>query len=168
VKQSITGNQKLDASQSVNNQAGAQPETQTSGSFVGTDFGDLSDLSKVPLIGGFIASQSKQTGVLHNEQGIFIPWSVLCTHGQQYLQQYCSQLVDPSTGALTPAGDKAVSCIRNGAIIAAYAEKHGMNAPQVLGLAASIFGCGGIANLNQMQSSSYVQALVNIIKPYVP
>jgi hypothetical protein len=65
-------------------------------------------------------------GILHNEKGIFIPWS--CGAGQQYLQQDYSQLVNPSTGALTAEGDKAVGCIRNGAIVAAIAEKHGMSA----------------------------------------
>lgn len=84
------------------------------------------------------------------------------------MQQDCSQLVDQSTGAFTSAGDKAVNCIRNGALIAALAEKHGMSAPTVLGLAAPIFGCGGIANLNQMQNSSYIQALLNLVEPNLP
>lgn len=44
------------------------------------------------------------------------------------------------SGALTSDGDKAVSCILNGASIAALAEKHGLSAPVVLGLAAPIFG----------------------------
>jgi hypothetical protein len=122
-----------------------QQGTQGTGSFVGQDFGNLSDLSNIPLIGGFIASKSVPTGILHNEYGIFIPWSKICAAGQQYLQKDCSQLVNSSTGALTAEGDEAISCIRNGALIAALAEKHGMRAPSVLGLAAPIFGCGGIA-----------------------
>jgi hypothetical protein len=140
----------------------------TSASFPGRDFGDLSDLSNIPLIGGFIASKSVPTGILHNEYGIFVPWSKICAAGQQLLQQDCSQLVDQSTGALTSDGDKAVSCIRNGALIAALAEKHGINAPTVLGLAAPIFGCGGIADLNQMNSSPYIQSILNLVEPYMP
>ena len=145
-----------------------QQGTQGTSSFVGQDFGNLSDLSNVPLIGGFIASKSVPTGILHNEYGIFIPWSKICTAGQQFLQQDCSQLVDQSTGALTAEGDKALSCIRNGALIGALAEKHGMSAPAVLGLAAPIFGCGGIANLNEMQSSPYIQSILNLVEPYMP
>ena len=146
---------------------GTQTQNQSQG-FVGTDFGDLSDLSNIPLIGGFIASKSNTTGILHNEYGIFVPWSKICAAGQQYLQQDCSQLVDQSTGALTSDGDKAVNCIRNGALIGALAEKHGISAPTVLGLAAPIFGCGGIANLNEMQNSPYIQSLLGIIEPMLP
>ncbi len=36
--------------------------------FVGKDFGDLSDLSSIPIVGGMIASHSKITTILHNEQ----------------------------------------------------------------------------------------------------
>jgi hypothetical protein len=136
--------------------------------FVGQDFGDLSNLANIPLIGGFVASKSVSTGILHDEYGIFIPWSKICASGQRYLQQDCSQLVDQSTGALTADGDKALGCIRNGVLIAALADKHGISAPTVLGLAAPIFGCGGIADLNQMQSSSYVQSLLSLVEPYVP
>jgi hypothetical protein len=148
--------------------AAAQNSNSNNQQFVGTDFGNLSDLSNVPLIGGFIASKSVSTGILHNEYGIFIPWSKICAAGQQYLQKDCSQLIDPSTGDLTSDGDKAVSCIRNGALIAALAEKHGMSASSVLGLAAPIFGCGGVANLNQMQSSPYIQSILNLVEPRLP
>jgi hypothetical protein len=136
--------------------------------FDGQAFGDLSDLANLPLIGGMIASKSVPTGVFHNENGVFVSWCTLCDAGRQFLQQDCSQLVDQSTGALTADGDKAVGCIRNGALIAALAEKHGMSAPAVLGLAAPIFGCSGIANLNPMQSSSIIQALVTSIEPCMP
>jgi hypothetical protein len=144
------------------------PQISNSQPFVGQDFGDLSNLANIPLIGGFIASKSVSTGILRDEYGIFIPWSKICVSGQQYLQQDCSQLIDQSTGGLTADGDKAVGCIRNGVLIAALAEKHGISAPTVLGLAAPIFGCGGIADLNQMQSSSYVQSLLSLVEPYVP
>jgi hypothetical protein len=148
--------------------SGSTPQQNTSVAFNGSDFGDLSDLSNIPLIGGFIASKSVSTGILHNEYGLFVPWSKICAAGQQYLQQNCSQLVDQSTGALTPEGDKAVGCIRNGALIAALAEKHGISAPTVVGAAAPIFGCGGIADLNQMQNSPYIQSILNIVEPFMP
>jgi hypothetical protein len=57
----------------------------------------------------------KHSGVWHNERGVFVPWSALCNQGQTYLIQSCS-LVDPS-GTLTQAGNTAVNCITNGAII---------------------------------------------------
>jgi hypothetical protein len=45
------------------------------------DFGDFSDLANIPLVGGMIASHSVATHILHNEQGVFIPWSVICAQG---------------------------------------------------------------------------------------
>ena len=71
------------------------------------DFGDFSDLANIPIVGGIIASHSVTTHILHNEQGVFIPWSVICAQGSQYLLKPCN-------GSLTSQGDTAVGCIRNG------------------------------------------------------
>lgn len=75
----------------------SQQPSQQSTAFTGTDFGDFSDLSNIPIIGGYLASQSIVTQVLHNEQGVFLPWSFICSHGQQFLLQPCSSFVNPDS-----------------------------------------------------------------------
>lgn len=126
------------------------------------DFGDFSDLSNIPLVGGMIASHSITTGVLHNEQGVFIPWNVICQKGSQYLLESCATLVNPD-GSLTAKGDTAVGCVRNGFAAAILATKLGMTFDQInsgLGFAAGATGCGGIVDLNQIQNSPDFQSLL--------
>ncbi|MFZ0221904.1 MAG: hypothetical protein WAM42_09470 [Candidatus Nitrosopolaris sp.] len=89
----------------------------------GKDFGDFSDPGKIPLIGPLLASQSRQTGVLHNENGVFVSWKIICQSGQQYLSVSCDSLVN-GDGSLTQTGDKAVGCIRNGMMLAAANQKY--------------------------------------------
>ena len=142
---------------------GTQTQTQSQ-SFVGTDFGDFSNLAKIPIIGGLIASQSMKTGILHNEQGVFISWSTICNKGQAFILQSCNTLID-SNGNLTPQGDTAVGCIRNGLAAAIYAQKHGISldlAKSVLNFAASLTGCSGIVNLDTIQNEPQFQNLLNI------
>jgi hypothetical protein len=139
--------------------------TQTQTGFIGTDFGDLSNLASIPLIGGMIASHSKVTTILHNEQGVFLPWSFICNKGQSFILQSCSTLVNPD-GSLTQAGDTAVGCIRNG-IAAAVAAKQN-NIPLgllkgVLDFAAPLTGCGGIVNLDTIQNEPQFQSILNAI-----
>lgn len=52
--------------------AAAQNSNSNNQGFVGQDFGDLSNLANVSLIGGFIG----------RENGIFIPWSKICAAGK--------------------------------------------------------------------------------------
>ena len=101
--------------QNASNQQATQQNVSTTNPQASAwkDFGDFSDLANIPLVGGMIASHSITTGILHNEQGVFIPWSVICAHGSQYLLKPCSSLVNPD-GSLTSQGDTAVGCIRNG------------------------------------------------------
>jgi hypothetical protein len=130
--------------------------------FVGKDFGDLSDLSSIPIVGGMIASQSKITTILHNEQGVFLPWSFICDKGQAFILQSCSGLVN-SDGSLTKAGDTAVGCIRNGFVAAILGTKLGVSFDQIksaLDFAAGATGCGGIVDLNQIQNSPDFQSLL--------
>jgi hypothetical protein len=122
--------------------------------FIGKDFGDFSDLSNIPLVGGMIASHSIATGVLHNEQGVFIPWNLICQKGSQYLLESCATLVNPD-GSLTAHGDTAVGCIRNGFAAAILGTKLGLSFDQIksaLNFAAGATGCGGIVDLNQIQN----------------
>jgi hypothetical protein len=98
-------------------------------------------------------------GVYHNEKGVFIPWKTLCSLTQQYLVESCDSLINPD-GSLTSQGDRAVGCIWNGAIIAGAANK--LHLPvatitTILGGLAPSTGCGGIMNMNQIQSSPLVQ-----------
>jgi hypothetical protein len=133
--------------------------------FIGKDFGDLSDLSGIPIVGGMIASDSKITNILHNEQGVFLPWSFICNKGQAFILQSCSGLVN-SDGSLTKAGDTAVGCIRNG--IAAVVGAKQNNIPldlvkSVLNFAAPLTGCGGIVNLDTIQNEPQFQSILNAI-----
>jgi hypothetical protein len=136
------------------------PQTQTTGSFVGEDFGDFHD---IPLIGGLV---SRHTGLLHNEQGIFVPWTVMCPRVQQFLVEQCSTLINPD-GSLTSQGDRAIGCIRNGLAIA-VANTHTINLPfgtlrGLLGGLAGATGCGGIVNLNQIQNTDMFQFLLHSV-----
>ncbi len=139
--------------------------TGTSQSFLGRDFGDFSNLSNIPLIGGLIASHSIATGVLHNEQGVFIPWNLICQKGSQYLLESCANLLNPD-GSLTAKGDTAVGCIRNGFAAAILGTKLGLSFDAIksaLGFAAGATGCGGIVDLNQIQNSPDFQSLLGAV-----
>lgn len=130
--------------------------------FLDETFGDFSDLRNIPIVGGLIASHSIATGVLHNEQGVFIPWNVICQKGSQYLLESCATLLNPD-GSLTAQGDTAVGCIRNGFAAAILGTKLGLSFDQIksaLGFAAGASGCGGIVDLNQIQNSPDFQSLI--------
>lgn len=153
--------QQVDAATNMTNMTTtSQPQTHTTGSFVGEDFGDFHN---IPLIGGLV---SRSTGVLHNEQGVFIPWKVMCPQVQQYLVEPCSSLMNPD-GTLTSHGDREVGCIRNGLAIA-IANAHTLNLPfgtlrGLLGGLAGATGCGGIVNLNQIQNTNIFQLLLHSV-----
>jgi hypothetical protein len=145
--------------QNASNQEATQQNVSTT---TWKDFGDFSDLANIPLVGGMIASHSVTTGILHNEQGVFIPWSVICTQGSQYLLKPCSSLVNPD-GSLTSQGDTAVGCIRNGFAAATVATKYTLPFNLTKGIlsgAAGLTGCGGIVDMSQIQNSDMLQYLL--------
>jgi hypothetical protein len=112
----------------------------------------------------------QHTGVFHNENGVFIPWTTLCNAGQAYLLQSCSSLVTPD-GSLTSPGNTAVECITNGAIITALAGKFNLPVDALKGLLGALAtptGCGGIVNLEQISNSPDIQRLVQIAGSAVP
>jgi hypothetical protein len=114
--------------------------------------------------GVFIGPIQEHTEVFHNENGVFIPWTTLCNSAQTYLLESCDSLIN-SDGSLTRDGDTAVGCITNGAIISAIGAKMNMSAGTLLGLLmglAPMTGCGGIVDLNQVQSSPDIQRLVQL------
>jgi hypothetical protein len=84
--------------------------------------------------------------------------------GTSFLLQSCGSLID-SGGSLTGAGDKAVGCITNGAIISALAASFNLpldTIKSLLGGLAGPTGCSGIVAMNQIQNSPDVQRLLQI------
>jgi len=111
----------------------------------------------------FIGPIQKHSGIFHNEIGVFIPWAKACSFAQSYLLQSCSSLINPD-GSLTSAGDKAVGCITDGAILTIAAKKYlGMQTGtigNVLNFLSKLTGCDGIVDFNTAQSSPDLQRLV--------
>ena len=71
------------------------------------------------------------------------------------MNESCGSLINPD-GSLTSAGDTAVGCITNGAIATVIASH--FNIPldtikSLLGGLAGLTGCGGIVNMDQIQTS---------------
>jgi hypothetical protein len=80
------------------------------------------------------------------------------------LLESCDSLINLD-GSLTPAGDTAVGCITNGAIITAIAAKLNMSPGVIQNLLsglAPMTGCSGIVDLDQVQSSPDIQRLVQL------
>ena len=116
---------------------------------------------------GHLGIVNRDTGILRNEQGVFIPWSKICNAGQQFLLQSCSELVDPS-GSLTPTGDKATDCINNGLAAGVLAVNIGISpdvAKNILGTLASLTGCGGIVDMKKLPASQISQMLQQFMGP---
>jgi Tfp pilus assembly protein PilV len=44
--------------------------------------------------GVFIGPFQKHTGVFHNENGVFIPWTTMCAAEQSYLVESCGSLLN--------------------------------------------------------------------------
>jgi hypothetical protein len=101
------GNDNSTCSSTQSQPQGGQSTTSTS--IVGdTPMQDLGQ--NIPVISKIVGN--KTTGVYHNENGIFIPWTTVCNAGQSYLNETCDSLIN-SDGSLTSQGDKAVSCIQS-------------------------------------------------------
>ena len=110
----------------------------------------------------FLGPIQKHTGVFHNENGVFIPWTTLCRAGQSYLIESCTSLINPDC-SLTNAGDTAVGCITNGAIITALAASFNIPLDTIKGLLGTLAGptgCSGIVDMNQIKNSPDVQRLM--------
>ena len=73
-----------------------------------------------------------------------------------------------SNGALTPAGDRAVACIRNGLAAGIAAAKTGSPldlTKGILGFAAPLTGCGGIIDMNKIPTSNEFQFVLRSAVP---
>lgn len=115
--------------------------------------------------GVFLGPIQKHTGVFHNENGVFLPWTTICDKSQSYLLESCDSLIGPD-GKLTSAGDKALGCITNGVIVTAIAAKLNIQfstIENILNAVAKPTGCDGIVNMDQIQSSPTIQLLAGYV-----
>jgi hypothetical protein len=80
-------------------------------------------------------------------------WMNACSTVQEFLYQSCDSYVN-SDGTLTSEGEKAVICIRNGAVLAVGGTVGGVPpsiAADILGGLAEITGCGGIVDMDEVK-----------------
>jgi hypothetical protein len=96
-----------------------------------------------------------------------IDWGILCNDISQMnvLYQSCSDLVNQN-GTLTTAGDIAIGCIKNGLSLGLEALHHGVSLSRVifgLGLLTQPAGCGGVINMNAIESSNQFQFLTRAL-----
>lgn len=95
--------------------------------------------------------------------GSGIDWNTLCTDISQMniLFHPCSDLVNQN-GTLTPAGETAIGCIKNGLSLGLEALHHGVPLSKVifgLGLLVQPTGCGDTVNMNAVDSPNQFQFL---------
>lgn len=81
------------------------------------------------------------------------------------LYQSCSNLVNQN-GTLTPAGETAIECIKNGLSLGLEALHHGVPLSSVifgLGLLMQPTGCGDTVNMNSVESPNQFQFLTRAL-----
>jgi hypothetical protein len=155
VPQQNASNQQVPQQNASNQQVPQQNSTMASGTLT-------SGNTAWQEFGLFVGPIQRHTGVYHNENGVFIPWTTLCKAGQSYLNETCDSLINPG-GSLSSEGDKAVGCITNGAILTAIASSFNISIDTIkglLGFLAPHTGCGGIVKLDQIQTSPDLQRLM--------
>jgi hypothetical protein len=96
-----------------------------------------------------------------------IDWNTLCTDISQMniLYQPCSNLVNQND-TLTPAGETAIGCIKNGLSLGLEALHHGVPLSSViygLGLLVQPTGCGNSVNMNSVESPNQFQFLTRAL-----
>jgi hypothetical protein len=96
-----------------------------------------------------------------------IDWNTLCTDISQMniLYQSCSNLVNQND-TLTPAGETAIGCIKNGLSLGLEALHHGVPLSSViygLGLLVQPTGCGNAINMNSVESPNQFQFLTRAL-----
>lgn len=115
---------------------------------------------------GSANSQAPTTNPLSpNNSQTGMDWIDICNKVQSVLVPPCSQLVNPDN-TLTPAGETAVGCIRNGLILGLGAISQGIPEPIVIaGLKAlaTPTGCGGIVNMDQIQSVTQMHMFASLL-----
>jgi hypothetical protein len=94
-----------------------------------------------------------------------IDWAGICTTPQPALISPCTALIN-SDGTLTYEGNRAVGCIRNGALLAAAAGFNAIPLDWIIGGLQALerpTGCSGILNwemLNQVGSTDTILDLI--------
>ena len=81
-------------------------------------------------------------------------WMGICTTLQPALYSSCDTLVN-SDGTLTTKGQRALGCIKNGAMLAGDAGLLGVPLPLIgkgLSLLAAPTGCGGIFKMDEIST----------------
>jgi hypothetical protein len=106
--------------------------------------------------------EAPSQGIRQRSQGV---WMRICTSLQSALMSSCTALVN-SDGTLTYEGNRAVGCIRNGALLAAAAGFNEIPLEWIIGGLQALegpTGCSGIVNwkiLNQLGSMNTILNLV--------
>ncbi len=83
----------------------------------------------------------------------WMDWMNACSTVQQFLYQSCDTYVSPD-GILTSEGERAVVCIRNGAVLALGGTIGGVPpsiAADILDGLAEMTGCGGIVDMQEVK-----------------
>lgn len=96
-----------------------------------------------------------------------IDWNTLCADISQMniLFHSCSDVVNQN-GTLTPAGETAIGCIKNGLSLGLEALHHGVPLSRVifgLGLLVQPTGCGDTVNMNAVESPYQFQFLTRAL-----
>jgi hypothetical protein len=92
-------------------------------------------------------------------------WMGTCNTLRSLLLQSCSELVNPD-GTLSPQGDRAVGCIRNGLIIALGGISQNLPLPVIIGglkILQNPTGCGNIVNWDQILSIAQLQTFGQLL-----
>jgi hypothetical protein len=120
------------------------------------------ETDEVPRSGSGV--QSDQMGGQSEEISPTFDWMNACSTIQQFLYQSCDAYVN-SDGTLTSAGERAVVCIRNGAVLAAGGTVGGVPpsiAADILGGLAEMTGCGGIVDMQEVRQVVSLGGLTDI------
>jgi len=94
-----------------------------------------------------------------------IDWLHICTILQPALYSSCDSLVN-SDGSLTSEGNRALACIRNGALLAAGAGLSSIQLDLIIGGLQNLenqTGCSGIVNWNIIDKIVSVSRILDLI-----
>jgi hypothetical protein len=98
-------------------------------------------------------------------------WRGICRTLQIALYSSCEELVDSDDGSLTPEGERALGCIRNGALLAAGAGLlPGLGIPVTPGIIVKGLdfleeptGCGGIVKMDMLNQIGRLGTILSFL-----
>jgi hypothetical protein len=97
-------------------------------------------------------------------------WMSICTTLQPALYSSCDTLVD-TDGTLTAEGQRALGCIKNGAMLAGGAGLLGVPLPLIgkgLSLLAAPTGCGGIVKMDEISNVVSSMGGIGVLSHLLP